>query len=107
MRLDEIRSDEPLMSRIAATLGIVALVFLAITLLRISGGYVFAAPQATPSSYPSDIPTDAPARAANPEVWASLVAACMRGDQFIWQDPHTGSDFVAFCHVEELGRVGR
>lgn len=37
---------------------------------------------------------------------SSMVAACMRGEQFIWQDPHTKSDFAAFCDVQELGKVG-
>jgi hypothetical protein len=105
--IDEYRQDEPFMERVAGTLGIVALVFLSITLLRLTGGYVFAAPQAFSSPSRVSTPAHEPAEAAtfSPEKLASIVTACMRGEQFLWQDPHTGSDFAAFCHVVELGRV--
>jgi hypothetical protein len=107
--IDEYRKDEPFMDRIAATLGIVALVFLSITLLRLTGGYVFAAPQALSSPSRVGTPTHEPAEAAtfSPDKLASMVTACMNGRQFVWTDPHTGADMAVFCHVEILGMIGR
>jgi hypothetical protein len=102
--IDEYRKDEPFMDRIAATLGIVALVFLSITLLRLTGGYVFAAPQALS---PPSTPEPAVAATFSPDKLASMVTACMNGWQFVYQDPHTGADMAVFCNVEMLGKVGR
>ena len=42
-----------------------------------------------------------------PEKWASVVAAAMRGDQFVWVEPHTGASIGVFCNAEVLGKVGR
>ena len=42
-----------------------------------------------------------------PEKWASVVAAAMRGGQFVWVDPHTGESIGVFCDAEVLGKVGR
>jgi len=109
VNLSDLRADEPFMERVAGVLGVTALVFLSITLLRLTGGYVFAAPQAFSSPSRVGTPTHEPAEAAtfSPDKLASIVTACMRGEQFLWQDPHTGSDFAAFCDVVELGKVGR
>jgi hypothetical protein len=101
-RVQDLRANEPFMERILATVGITALVFLSITLLRLSGGYVFAAPQPVP---PPPSPEAAVAAIFSPEKLASMVTACMNGHQFVWQDPHTGADYAAFCNVELLGRV--
>src|SRR3990167_7992548 len=108
-KVQECRKDEPLMERVAGVLGVAALVLLSITLLRLTGGYVFAAPLALSSPSRVGTPTHEPAEAAtfSPDKLASIVTACMRGEQFLWQDPHTGSDFAAFCDVVELGKVGR
>ena len=107
--VEDCRKDEPLMERVAAVLGITALIFLSITLLRLEVGYVFAAPQAPSSSYPPAIPTGALAGTATFSTadLASMVTACMSGRQFTWVDPHTGADMAAFCEVEVLGRIGR
>ena len=103
-KLQDCRKDEPLMERVAGVLGFAALVMLSITLLRLTGGYVFAAPQAA-----SPPPPHEPAEAAifSPDKLASMVTACMNGRQFVWTDPHTGADMAAFCNVEILGRIGR
>ena len=101
------RDDEPLMSRIAATLGICALIFLSITLLRLSGGYVFAAPQETSSPSRVGTPTHEPAEAAifPHEQLAELLAGCMNGHSIVWTDPHTKMEMAAKCRVVELGRM--
>jgi hypothetical protein len=62
--IEEYREDEPFMERVAGVLGIVALVLLSITLLRLTGGYVFAAPQALSSPSRVSTPAHEPAEAA-------------------------------------------
>ena len=108
-KLQDCRKDEPLMERVAGVLGFAALVMLSITLLRLTGGYVFAAPQALSSPSRVGTPTHELAEAAtfSPDKLASMVTACMNGRQFVWTDPHTGADMAAFCNVEILGRIGR
>jgi hypothetical protein len=109
VNLSYLRADEPFMERVAGVLGITALVFLSITLLRLTGGYVFAAPLALSSPSRVGTPAHEPAEAAtfSPEKLASIVTACMRGEQFITYDPHTDADYAVFCYVEMLGKVGR
>jgi hypothetical protein len=105
--IDEYRQDEPFMERVAGTLGLVALVMLSITLLRLTGGYVFAAPQAFSSPSRVSTPAHEPAEAATFSIndLAAIVTACMRGEQFITYDPHTDADYAVYCNVELLGRV--
>lgn len=65
--ISDCRDGEPFMQRLLAAVAITALVMLSITFLRMSGGYVFAAPQVqSPSSYPPVTSTGAPAEAAIP-----------------------------------------
>lgn len=105
--IQEHRDDEPLMSRIAATFGLVAIVMLAITLLRLHGGYVFAAQQQTP--VPQAERTSSPPAAAGAAipVWAEVIAHCMNSGTWAWTDPHTGFDYAAKCNVVQIGRIPR
>jgi hypothetical protein len=105
--IDEYREDEPFMERVAGVLGVTALVMLSITLLRLTGGYVFAAPQAFSSPSRVSTPAHEPAEAATFSIndLAAIVTACMRGEQFITYDPHTDADYAVYCNVELLGRV--
>ena len=102
--VSEYRDDDEAMRKLAGVLSIVAIVMLGVTVANLK-----AAPLAFSSPSRVGTPTHEPAEAAtfSPDKLASIVTACMRGEQFLWQDPHTGSDFAAFCDVVELGKVGR
>jgi hypothetical protein len=102
---EDCRNDEPFMERLLAAFGITAIVFLSITLLRLSGGYAFAALQQPPSPQAErTLLPPAAAEAAN-HTWAEIVAHCMNGGRFVWTDPHTGFDYAAHCEVVRLGRI--
>ena len=112
--VEDCRNDEPFMERVAATLGICALVFLSITLLRLSGGYAFADPQETSSPSRVGNPTHSPAESAIFQekyerllvAYGAMKTACMDGYlRITWIDPHTQMQMAAVCDVVELGRM--
>ena len=93
--VEECRDDEPLMERVAAVLGFTALIFLSITLLRLSGGYTFAAPPAS-STFPL-LPWPegaAPYDCQRLRNGQALRAIVMQRDRhgFEWHDCYYGSD---------------
>jgi uncharacterized membrane protein len=91
--LQAYREDTEFMSKLAQVLAITAVVMLGIT----SHTMAYQMRRAHHEEVSAITATGA--------TWASVVAACMRGHQFVWTDPHTQADMAAFCHVEMLGRL--
>lgn len=101
--LKNFRADHDCMKRLLVALAATAAVMLTITAHTMSFQDELDMEKARAESRQkhAELATDHAAH------YASLVAACMRGEQFIWTDPHTGADMAAFCDVEVLGKVGR
>ena len=93
--LAEFRQDGPLMEKALAAFGMTAIVMLSITLLRMDGGYTFAAPPAS-STFPL-LPWPegaAPYDCQRLRNGQALRAIVMQRDRhgFEWHDCYYGSD---------------